>query len=138
MVSKWSVGSVADNLYDALVSYNRGRTACNPMDIAIFYGEDLGEVKEVKDYLILSHAIGSQKSFLYGNGFGDFAFEVETTPENTNWLAENTDLYPVVTTEAIREKRHAHYRIKDKTNPNYELYFSKEELREWLLDSFIK
>jgi hypothetical protein len=133
-----AVDKVLDDLYDYLAEYNKGRYIFNQMDIAIFYYKDLSEIKEAKDYIALSPAIGSPKSFPYGNGFDDFSFYLEDPSTNIIWLSENADLYPAATTKAIKENRHAFYHIENKIMKDHELYFDKTILREWLIDSFGK
>ena len=133
-----AVDEAVDSLYNYLADFNKDRVVFNTMDVAIFYAEDLSEVKDAKDYLILSSAIGLQKSMPYGNGFGDFVYQAEDPSENINWLIENTDLYPAATTKAVKENRHAFYHIKSKNMFDHKLYFSKDELREWLVTSFVK
>lgn len=121
---EWNI----DVIYDYIKTLNEQNET--DINLTIFYTDDLEQVKELKDYVILSAAGGFLPKLPNGNGFERFYYYPESEPASLAMLAENPDLYSGQVRDAIKFRRHIEAEIDDGRG------ITKEALKQLLYDSF--
>lgn len=99
--------------------------------IVVFYTDSLNQIKDLKDYIVLSAAAGFHDGWLpHGNGFGNYYYASDKETPALVELAGNPNLYSNQTRNAIKFHRH----IEAEVDNGREI--TKEALRQLLYDSF--
>lgn len=121
---------IEDNI-DAVYNYIKEINVDYATDLvlSIFYTEDLSQTNDLKDYIIISGAVGFYSWLPNGNGFGRYYYQEEEMPA-LNELGENPNLYSSQTRNAIKFHRH----IRAEINNGRDI--TKESLRQLLYNSF--
>lgn len=121
---------IEDNI-DAVYNYIKEINVDYVTDLvlSIFYTEDLSQTNDLKDYIIISGAVGFYSWLPNGNGFGRYYYQEEETP-SLNELGENPNLYSSQTRDAIKFHRHVRAEINNGRD------ITKESLRQLLYNSF--
>jgi hypothetical protein len=122
-----AIDKYADAIYKYIKDVNSKYT--EEVRVSIFYTDKLNTIKDTRDYILLSGAVGLYDWLPHGNGLGEYYFKADEAAALME-IGENPSLYSSQTRDAIKFHRHVSAEINNGKT------ITLEQLRIILQNSF--